>query len=58
MYVLIIFGILQVAVSLTGGEIIYFELDAAGQLVEMGTVDMTKEVSALDLGNHHTYIHT
>ena len=46
------------AVSLTGGEIIYFELDAAGQLVEMGTVDMTKEVSALDLGNHHTYIHT
>eukprot|EP01036_Dinobryon_divergens_P028945 gene28945-37971_t len=40
----------QVAVSLSGGEIIYFELDAAGQLVEMGTVDMTKEVSALDLG--------
>jgi len=35
----------QVAISLTGGEIIYFELDAAGQLVEMGSVDMGKEVS-------------
>ena len=28
----------QVAVSLAGGEIIYFELDAAGMLMEMGTV--------------------
>ncbi len=46
---------IQVAVSLSGGEIIYFELDAAGQLVEMGTVDMTKEVSALDLGKHRIY---
>ena len=64
MYVCMYVCINQVAVSLSGGEIIYFELDAAGQLVEMGTVDMTKEVSALDLGkyytyiNAHTYIHT
>ena len=27
----------QVAVSLAGGEIIYFELDAAGMLMEMGS---------------------
>jgi splicing factor 3B subunit 3 len=40
----------QVAISLSGGEIIYFELDAAGQLIEMGAVDMGKEVTALDVG--------
>ncbi len=40
----------QVAVALSGGEIIYFELDAAGTLVEMGTLDMGKEISAMDLG--------
>ena len=40
----------QVAISLSGGEIIYFELDAAGSLIEMGAVDMGKEVSSLDVG--------
>lgn len=40
----------QVAISLTGGEITYFELDATGQLVEMGAVDMGKEVCSLDIG--------
>jgi splicing factor 3B subunit 3 len=40
----------QVAISLSGGEIIYFELDAAGQLMEMGTLDLGKEISCLDLG--------
>ena len=40
----------QVAISLAGGEIIYFELDAAGQLMEMGTVDLGKEISCLDMG--------
>lgn len=40
----------QVAIALSGGEIIYFELDAAGQLTEMGAIDMGKEISAIDLG--------
>jgi splicing factor 3B subunit 3 len=40
----------QVAISLAGGEIIYFELDAAGLLMEMGTQDLGKEVSSLDMG--------
>ena len=40
----------QVVISLAGGEIIYFELDAAGQLMEMGTLDLGKEVSCLDMG--------
>lgn len=40
----------QVAVSLAGGEIVYFELDAAGQLMEMKTLDLQQEVSCLDMG--------
>lgn len=40
----------QVALSLEGGDIIYFELDATGQLLEMGTVNIDKEVCSLDLG--------
>ena len=40
----------QVSISLSGGEIIYFELDAAGQLIEMGTVEMGKEICSLDIG--------
>jgi splicing factor 3B subunit 3 len=40
----------QVAISLAGGEITYFEIDQAGQLVEMKTVDLGKEVSCLDIG--------
>lgn len=34
----------QLVVSLAGGELVYFELDAAGVLTEMGTQDMGKEV--------------
>jgi splicing factor 3B subunit 3 len=40
----------QVAISLAGGEITYFEIDQAGQLVEMKTIDLGKEVSCLDIG--------
>ena len=40
----------QVIISLNGGEIYYFELDAAGQLMEMGQLDLGKDVSSLDLG--------
>ena len=40
----------QVAVALSGGELIYFELDSAGQLIEMGSIDLGKEISSLDLG--------
>lgn len=40
----------QVVISLAGGEIIYFELDATGQLMEMGTLDLGKEVTCLDMG--------
>jgi splicing factor 3B subunit 3 len=40
----------QAAVALSGGEIVYFEIDAAGQLVEMGMIDLGKEVSSLDIG--------
>eukprot|EP01038_Epipyxis_sp_PR26KG_P011576 gene11576-15501_t len=40
----------QVAVALSGGEIIYFELDPTGQLTESGTIDMGKEISCMDLG--------
>ena len=36
--------------TIPGGEIIYFELDAAGQLMEMGTLDLGKEISSLDMG--------
>jgi splicing factor 3B subunit 3 len=35
----------QVIISLAGGELVYFELDAAGVLMEMGSVDMGKEVT-------------
>jgi splicing factor 3B subunit 3 len=40
----------QVAVALSGGEITYFEIDAAGQLVEMGAIDLGKEISSIDIG--------
>lgn len=40
----------QAAVALSGGEIIYFEIDAAGMLVEMGMIDLGKEISSLDIG--------
>ena len=40
----------QVAISLAGGEVVYFELDAAGQLMEMKTLDLQQEISCLDIG--------
>lgn len=40
----------QVAISLAGGEIICFEMDQAGKLMEVGTLDLGKEVCSLDIG--------
>mmetsp|Transcript_25467 Transcript_25467/g.37560 ORF Transcript_25467/g.37560 Transcript_25467/m.37560 type:complete len:1258 (-) Transcript_25467:112-3885(-) len=40
----------QVAISLAGGEITYFEIDQAGQLVEMKTHDFGHQVACLDVG--------
>lgn len=41
----------QVVISLSGGEVIYFELDATGNLAEMDKKDMGHEVSCLELGS-------
>jgi len=38
-----------VVIALSGGELIYFELSAAGQLLEMTKRDMPGDVAALDL---------
>jgi splicing factor 3B subunit 3 len=38
-----------VAISLSGGEITYFELDAMGQLLEMAKRDIDGDVTCLDL---------
>lgn len=40
----------QVVISLSGGEVIYFELDAIGQLIETERKDMNAEVSSLVVG--------
>ncbi|RYH29490.1 hypothetical protein EON65_08340 [archaeon] len=40
----------QIAVALSGGEIIYFEQDETGALDVVASVEMGKEVSCLDLG--------
>lgn len=40
----------QVVIALAGGQIIYFELDAAGQLMEQHSVDVRNDVCSLDLG--------
>ena len=40
----------QVVIALSGGELLYFELDAAGQLAEAEKRDMAGEVACLDLG--------
>eukprot|EP00210_Caulerpa_lentillifera_P002872 g2742.t1 len=40
----------QVVISLSGGEVIYFELDAIGQLIETERKDMNAEVAALVVG--------
>ena len=39
----------QVVIALSGGEIIYFEMDLSGQLLETEKKDMTSEVSCLDI---------
>lgn len=41
----------QVVISLSGGEVIYFELDAAGALAEMDKKDMGHEVACLEIGS-------
>ena len=40
----------QVVISLQGGQIIYFELDEAGNLNEVESLDLELEVSCLDIG--------
>ena len=41
----------QVAISLVGGDIMYFELDAAGAIIETAALnDIGEEVSCLDIG--------
>eukprot|EP00877_Chromochloris_zofingiensis_P000800 jgi/Chrzof1/10720/Cz05g09290.t1 len=39
----------QVAIALSGGEIIYFEMDSMGQLLELAKRDMEGDVSCLDI---------
>ena len=41
---------LQVIIALSGGEVIYFELDAIGQLIETEKQDMNAEVASLAVG--------
>jgi splicing factor 3B subunit 3 len=40
----------QVAVALTGGMVVYLELDSTGHLLEMGSIEVGKEICAIDLG--------
>lgn len=40
----------QLVIALTGGDLVYFELDGAGQLVELEKKMLEKEVSCLDIG--------
>jgi len=40
----------QVILALSGGELVYFELDAAGQLAEIDKRDMGQDVACLDIG--------
>lgn len=40
----------QVIIALTGGELLYFELDAMGQLAETDKREMGADVAALDVG--------
>jgi len=40
----------QVILALSGGELVYFELDASGQLSEVDKKDMGQDVACLDLG--------
>ncbi|DBA00600.1 TPA: hypothetical protein N0F65_007729 [Lagenidium giganteum] len=40
----------QVVISLAGGEVVYFELGASGELAERGKLDLGFEVCSLDVG--------
>ena len=40
----------QVVISLQGGQIIYFQLDEAGNLNEIESLDLELEISCLDIG--------
>jgi len=40
----------QVVLALSGGELVYFELDMAGQLTEVDKRDMGQDVACLDIG--------
>eukprot|EP00798_Chlamydomonas_sp_ICE-L_P023642 gene23642-9170_t len=42
-------SMLQVAIALAGGEVVYFELDAMGQLLEMQKSEMSEDVSCMDI---------
>ena len=41
----------QVIISLSGGEVIYFQLDEANKLIEMGSSDMDIDVTAVHIGS-------
>ena len=40
---------MQVVIALSGGELIYFEMDMSGQLMEIEKRDMTGDVACLDI---------
>jgi splicing factor 3B subunit 3 len=40
----------QVAISFGGGEIVYFELDVTGNLVQMATKEVGEDICCLDVG--------
>ncbi|EGR33979.1 splicing factor subunit 130kda, putative [Ichthyophthirius multifiliis] len=40
----------QIAISLQGGDIIYFELDYAGQLIEVAKTNLQEEIECMDIG--------
>ena len=39
----------QVVIALTGGEVIYFELDSAGQLIEVEKLETNGDIACLDI---------
>ena len=43
------FNRMQVVIALSGGELIYFEMDMSGQLMEIEKRDMTGDVACLDI---------
>ena len=40
----------QVAIALEGGDVVYFELDAAGMLMEVASKELGIAIACLDLG--------